>query len=272
MRIGVCVTSPDEYRLVAENGYDYIETRFMSIVGASDEEFEVMKKAQAACGLKIEACMYYFPGTMKLYAYDPKTGEATEDFAEVEKNVREYSERGFARAAQLGLKVAVIGSGGARNIPADMKRTVAEAQFARVLEICGEVAAKYGAIVVIEPLNRGETNFINTLEDGLKVCGMVKSDHVFVLNDFYHSMKENESTEWLAKAGRRLRHAHIANEERTCPTLEKDGERLLPLVKALVDAGYDGRLSYECALLPDVETAIKNARSITDAFRALKAD
>ena len=270
VKIGVCVNHPGDWKLVAENGYDYIETTFQSVINATDAEFEVMKKAREDSGIKVEACMCYFPGTMNLYAYDPETGEATEDFAEVEKTVREYSERGFSRAADLGLKVAVIGSGAARNIPDGMKREVAEKQFARVLGICGEVAAKYGAIIAIEPLNRGETNFINTLEEGLRICEMAKSDSVFVLNDFFHSMKENESTDWLAKAGKRLRHVHIASAERVCPTLEKDGEYLLPLVKALVDTGYDERISYECALHPDVATAIKNARSLSDEFRVLR--
>lgn len=271
MKMGVCATVPTQWKTVAESGYDYIEMTFSGIANASDEEFEVMKKAQVESGLEVEACMGYFPGSMKLYAYDSATGEATDDFAEVERNVREYSERGFSRAVQLGLKVAVVGSGTARRIPDGMKREVAEAQFVRVLEICGEVAAKHGAIIVIEPLNRSETNFINTLEEGLRICETVNSPNVWMLNDFYHSMKENESVEWISKAGKLLRHIHICDKDRGCPTLEKDADYLIPLVQALADTGYDARMSYECGFEPDFKTAIENARTLADAFRAVKA-
>ena len=37
-----------------------------------------------------------------------------------------------------------------------------------------------------------------------------------------------------------------------------------------MDTGYDERISYECALRPDVATAIKYARSLSDEFRRMK--
>ena len=102
--------------------------------------------------------------------------------------------------------------------------------------------------------------------------GKVLSDNVFVLNDFYHSHLEGESLDWISKAGDLLRHVHICDFERNCPTLEKDADDLIPCVKALKDAGYDARISYECGFKPDFETAVANAKSLTDAFRAVWAE
>ncbi len=269
MKIGVCGWSVEQLESIKKNGYDYIEMSFAGIVSLTDEQFEKIKTDVEKSVIKAEITNCHFPGDFQLYAYDEATGEATEDFAEIEKNVREYNELGFARASQLGVKVAVVGSGKARRIPENMKREVAEAQFGRVLEICGEVAAKYGAEIVIEPLNSAETNFINTLSEGVELCKKINSPYVSMLNDFYHSMKENEPVESLANAGKLLKHTHICTADRCCPTLENDGSYLLPLVKALKETGYDGRMSLECKFLPDFDTAIANARSLADEIRKI---
>ncbi len=267
MKIGVCSSDPKQFKHIADCGYDYIEMNFALIARASDEEFAEMKAGIAECGLLAEATNGHFPGDFKLYSYG-ENGDAA-DFSEVEKRVREYNERGFARASELGIRVAVVGSGGARKIPEGMKQAVAEEQFARVLEICGEVAAKYGAEIVIEPLNRNETNFINSLEDGIRMCKKVDHPSVFVLNDFYHSNIENEPIESLAHAEKLLKHVHICTFDRLCPTLDEHGADLIPLVKALKDIGYDGRISYECIYKPDFDTAIINAISLAKEFKKL---
>ena len=44
------------------------------------------------------------------------------------------------------------------------------------------------------------------------------------------------------------------------------------IAKGLKDAGYDARISYECGFKPDFETAVANAKSLTDAFRAVWAE
>ena len=270
MKMGLCATNYKDWPTVAKYGYDYIEYAFVLLAKATDEEFEDMKAVYAKSGLSIDACMSYFPGDMVLYSFDPETGKGT-DHSAVEAAVREYSEKGFKRAAQLGVKIAVVGSGTARRVPEGMDRAEAEKQFARVLDVCGEVAAKYGASIVIEPLNKKETDIVNTLEEALYIHSLVKNDNVFVLNDFYHSHIEGESLDWIAKAGDLLRHVHICDFERNCPTLEKDADDLIPCVKALKDAGYNARISYECGFKPDFETAIKNAKSLTDEFKAIWA-
>ena len=271
MKMGLCATNYKDWPTVAKYGYDFIEYAFVLLAKATDEEFEDMKAVYAKAGVPIDACMSYFPGDMVLYSFDPETGIGT-DHSAVEAAVREYSEKGFARAAQLGIKIAVVGSGTARRVPQGMDRAEAQKQFARVLDVCGEVAAKYGASIVIEPLNKKETDIVNTLEEALYIHSLTTNGNVFVLNDFYHSNLEGESTEWLAKAGDHLRHVHICALDRTCPTLERDGADLLPLVKALKETGYDARVSYECGYGDSFENSIANAESLAEAIKAVWAE
>ena len=121
MRIGSC-SLINEWKMIADIGYDYVETNFSRIVRLTDEEFEDAKLQLAESGLKLEACNGFFHSKFVLYAYDPETGEGTDAFADIEKEVLEYVRLGFDRVSRMGTKVVVIGSGGARTIPDGMKR------------------------------------------------------------------------------------------------------------------------------------------------------
>lgn len=272
MRIGICTTNENQWKAIKENGYDYIEMQFQRIAKITDEEFENMKKLHSECGLDVETAMSFFTSDFKIYAYDPETGDGTDEFENNLEHVRQYSELGLSRAAQLGLKIVVVGSGTNRRIPDDMNHDVAIEQFLRVLAVIGDVAAKYGVQVAIEPLNKNETNLVTTLAEGLEICRKLKHPNVYVLNDFYHSHIENESYDALRDAGELLIHTHISDYDRTCPTLEKDGACLIPAVQELVNTGYDARMSYECAYKPDFNTAIANSRTLADELRKLKVN
>ena len=65
MKIGVC-SNYDRWGIVAAAGYDYVEGNFSKIARATEDEFEVMKAALAASGLKMEATNGFFPGDFQL--------------------------------------------------------------------------------------------------------------------------------------------------------------------------------------------------------------
>ncbi len=257
MKIGVCSTH-DRWGIVAAAGYDYVEGNFSKIALASDEEFEEMKKALAASGLKMEATNGFFPGDFQLYSKD--------DFESVKKNVREYCERGFARGAALGQKVAVIGSSKARNVREDYTREEAEEQFCEVLRICGEVGAKYGVVATVEPLNASETNFIITFADGLDIAKKTAHPNVLAMIDLYHHAVNGEPIETVDGTKGILVHAHIARADRQTPTVD-DAAEIDPKIEYLKKIGYDGRISLECRHVPDFETSVKNAYELLAKYR-----
>jgi len=269
MRIGSCSAVAD-WKTIAAIGYDYIETNFSHITRMTDEEFEEAKKLLAETGLKIEACNGFFSSKFVLYAYDPATGEATEEFKEIERGIYEYVNRGFSRVAQLGTKVVIIGSGAARNVPADIKPEVAKAQLIRVLTICGDVAAEYGIAVTVEPLNYNETNTINTLSDSLDLIEEINHPNILAMNDFYHSRLQNEPLSALDRAGKRLVHIHICRPDRYSCTLA-DKEDLLPYVQHLADMGYNARLSFEgMSAGGNREQALRDTYELMKLFRDIR--
>lgn len=257
MKIGVC-SSHDRWGIVAAAGYDYVEGNFAKITMATDEEFEEMKKMRAESGLDVEAANGFFPGDFVIYSKD--------NFGEIENSVREYVERGFSRGRELGMKVTVLGSSKARNIREDYTKDEAEEQFLSVLRICGEVGAKYGIAVTVEPLNPLETNFINTYAEGLEIARIANHPNVLSMIDFYHHAVNGEPIETIDGTKGDLIHAHIARADRNTPTVD-DFDEIAPKIEYLKNTGYEGRMSLECRHVPDFETSVKNAYELLKQFR-----
>ncbi len=257
MKIGVC-SSHDRWGIVAAAGYDYVEGNFSKIAMASDEEFEEMKQMRAESGLDVEAANGFFPGDFVLYSKD--------DFEEIKKNVRAYCEKGFARGAELGLKVVVIGSSKARNIREGYTQEEACEQFCEVLRICGEIGAKYGITVTVEPLNASETNFIITFADGMDIAKKVDHPNVLAMIDLYHHAVNGEPLSTLDGTEGVLVHAHIARSDRYTPTID-DVAEIDPKIEYLKKVGYDGRISLECRHVPDFDTSVKNAYELLSKYR-----
>ncbi len=257
MKIGVCCNY-DRWGIVADAGYDYVEGNFSKIAKATDEEFDEMKRALEASGVRMEATNGFFSGDFQLYSKD--------DFETVRKNVREYCELGFARGAALGQKVAVIGSSGARNIREGYTKEEAEAQFCEVLRICGEVGAKYGVAVTVEPLNTKETNFIITFADGLDIVKKTNHPNVLAMIDLYHHAQNGEELSTLDGTEGILVHAHLARADRQTP-IPGDEAEIDPKIAYLKQVGYDSRISLESKHAPDFETAIRNSYPLMAKYR-----
>ena len=105
MKIGVC-GGLDRVATVAACGYDYLETNFKDLAKLSEEEYQKFLAELKNSGITCEAANCFLPGELKV------TGENVDYDA-----LREYLAVGYKRAAEVGIKVVVFGSGGARNIP-----------------------------------------------------------------------------------------------------------------------------------------------------------
>ena len=122
-------------------------------------------------------------------------------------------------------------------------------------------AAQLGASVLYEPLNRYETNLVNTLADGVKLLAGV--ENVKLLADLYHMNIEeaNLPASIRATAGR-VGHVHFADSNRRAAGMGHTD--FGPVVAALRETGYTGYLSAEVLPLPDPVAA---ARQTIASFR-----
>ena len=157
----------------------------------------------------------------------------------------EYAETAFRRAKISGVEIIVFGSGRSRQIPKGFSREEAIQQFIKLCSQIGPVAAKYGVTIVIEPLNKTECNFINSVAEGGEIVKDINHPNIMLLADIYHMKMEEEKPESILKYGYLLRHTHVAEKEgRAAPGVH--GDDFSPYFEALKEIKYKGRISIEC--------------------------
>jgi D-psicose/D-tagatose/L-ribulose 3-epimerase len=105
-------------------------------------------------------------------------------------------------------------------------------------------AEKRGKQVCLEPLNRFETDFINTCDQGLKMIKDVGSPALKLhLDTFHMNIEEKHSAAAICKAGKHLAHLHACGSDRGTPG--GDHTDWKSIAKALKDIRYDGDVVIE---------------------------
>lgn len=233
MKFGVC-GGPDIARIAREAGYDYFEWSVGALLHPREDEslFEAALADARAVGLPCPAVNVFVPADLKITGPDV-------DLPALEK----YAATTFSRAERAGVEVIVFGSGGARRIPDGFDRDRAWEQLVEFGRRIGPLAQRHGVTVVVEPLNLGECNVLNTVGESADYVYAVDHPHVRLLVDGYHWSKDNDTVEGIVTNGPLLAHAHIATVEgRRAPA---PGDTCAPFFAALRKAGYDGRISIE---------------------------
>lgn len=81
-----------------------------------------------------------------------------------------------------------------------------------------EYACKYGVILTLEPINRYETNFINTVEEALELVEKLKAENFKILLDTFHmNIDEPNLGEAILKGEKYLSCIHFADSNRFAP-------------------------------------------------------
>jgi len=234
MQLGICA-GPEAGPLALAAGYDYLELNVQTHLKpeADEADFRPGLEAARACGLPCLAANVFVPGHLKL------TGPEV-DF----ERLRSYVATVCRRAELVGLRVIVFGSGGARRIPKGFDRARAYAQLVDFGRMAGDSAQAHGVTLAVEPLNRGETNVLNSVAEGLRYVRDVDHPGIRLLVDAYHWAKESEPPADIVAAGPWLVHAHIATYAHRQPPAAEACD-FAPFMAALKQAGYDSRLSVE---------------------------
>jgi sugar phosphate isomerase/epimerase len=239
--------SYDHAKYLKDLGYTYIEESVGGFLLPKDGETGFKDNLHSLHELKFPIWSYVvlLPGDLKTVG--PNANH---------EGVLARTELALKRAKAAGSDYIVFGSGGSRNIPEGFDREQAWEQHIAVTKKMAPFAEKYGVTIAIEPLNRTETNLINSLAEGVRVVEAVKSPKVKLLCDIYHMLKEDESPDEIIKYGKHIVHCHIAEkEERTPPGVKGDDFR--PYLSALKKIGYNGGLSIECFKYSDFDNEIK---------------
>lgn len=135
------------------------------------------------------------------------------------------------------------------------------------LKTLAEYAAQRNIKLAIEPLNRYETDFINTCAQAMELVKDIDHPSTGVMLDTYHmNIEEKNSAKAIKAAGSKLMHFHACGCDRGTPG--NDHINWDEIVPALKEIGYDGSVVIE-SFTPDVKVIAK-AASIWRQFEPSK--
>lgn len=137
------------------------------------------------------------------------------------------------------------------------------------LKTLAEYAASKGRKLAIEPLNRYETDFINTSAQAVQMVNDVNHDAIYVHLDSYHmNIEEKDPAKAILHAGKKLGHFHACGSDRGTP----GGDQInwQKIAAALKEVGYDKSIVIE-SFTPAVKVIAK-AASIWRDFEPSQED
>lgn len=231
--LGIC-TAPEKVPQLAP-GFDYVELSVSSSLIPLEDDAAFAPKHALLEGLEPPARAFniFVPPKVKL------TGPEVDW-----ELVHRYVDCALRRVAALGGQLIVFGSGGARNVPEGFSHALAWGQLVRFLNLCADIAETRDITIAIEPLNRGESNIVNSYLEGVQLARDVDRDRIRVLADLYHFMMDAEALDDILKEPDHLAHVHVADTMRGFP-----GSGAYPLERLfdiLREIGYHGKVSIEC--------------------------
>lgn len=256
MKLGICYSvSQEEFNQngtkklenVLALGYDYIEYCLQLLPQFSEQGFSALLQQVREKGIPILAGNCLFPQEFHLLNGN-------------QKEIEDYLKRTITRAAQLGIQKIVFGSGRARSITDDMDYKEGEQKFLTLFQNAGKIAEENGSQIILEPLNRKETNIAYHIK---QAHDLIKKAQIGgVLADSYHMFVEHDSL--YPELVKDLKHVHFCNSERKCvkeitPELKKFAED----IKALP---YNDTVSFEGGIDRFPEDAVKNLEIMKKLF------
>ncbi|MEJ6691057.1 MAG: sugar phosphate isomerase/epimerase family protein [Paracoccaceae bacterium] len=221
-------------RRVAKFGYDAIE-----LVGEPDQhDTAEVRRLCKNNGISVSSiCSIFFGPERDLVALDPEMRKKAVGYA---KSVVDF-------AAETGAPTINLA-------PSPVGKLVAvgdkQQEWDLALESLGEIAdyaEKAGIRTCLEPWNRYETYFINSLDQALDLAKAVGHNNLGVMGDSFHmNIEDVDIAGNYRKAGDQLFHVHFADSQRAAPGAGHID--FAPSIQALIDIDYKGYIAFE--LLP----------------------
>ncbi len=205
-------------------------------------------------------------------AFGPERDLSSNDPA-VRHNGIAYVKRCIDIAVELGA-TSVVGpmySAVGRTAMVEPAQRVAQRALAATsIRAAADHAATKGVRLGVEPLNRFETDLINTVDQGLVLLDEIDRPNVgFLLDTFHMNIEEKDLPAAVRKAAERIVEFHACSSDRGTP-----GEDHLPwpaIVSALKQVGYDGPVVIEAftPAIKEIARAVALWRPLAESEDAL---
>ncbi len=228
-------------RLMAEAGYTGIEvapfTISLDLPSVPMSVYESMREEAGRHGLEVIGLHWMLAKTTGLYLTSPDR--------EVRIKTAEYL-RLLARVCRaLGGTVMVFGSPFQRNLLPGVTAEQAADFAVEVFRSVTDTFAEQQVVLCLEPLTPKETDFINTCDDAMEIIRRVDHPTVMLHQDVKAMLgAETESIPSLIHRHKKFcKHFHVNDTNLLGPGMGETDYH--PILKALIESGYDGWVSVE---------------------------
>jgi sugar phosphate isomerase/epimerase len=235
----------DSIRMAAGLGYDGVELALKNADEIGDLE---LSKILTQTNMEI-SCI----STGQVFA---ETGLMfTEPDSAKRDKVKQIFKQFIDVASDFGQKVNI---GRVRGFIGADGREKSEQRFIEMARELCDYAQPKNVTLILEPVNRYEINFINSVEDGVKLMNQVDQPNMKLMPDIFHMNIEDVTIGGeLAKNIDQVAYIHLADSNRLAPGWgHTDFEDLF---KHLKKVNYSGWMSVEILPKPDPFAAAKQA-------------
>jgi len=242
--------------VAADLGYHGIEIAPFTLAPSATEitsaQRKEARKAIEDHGLETAGLHWLFAGPSGLHMTTPD--DATW------QRTRDYLIALLDLCSDLGGKVLVLGSPKQRSV---LENQTAQGAWRRAVDLLGfavERAGELGLTICFEPLTSAETNFINTVEEGMKLVREIGHQSLKIHLDVKAMCSEAQPVPAVIRSVRAedIGHFHVNDPNLYGPGM--GDVDYTPIAEAIRDNGYDKWLSVEVFKYdPDPETIARRS-------------
>ena len=180
-------------------------------------------------------------------------------FTDAEPNRRAEVRTVFKQIIDLAARFGhLVNIGRIRGQIAPKGREEAEGLFIDMARELCTYAATQDVTLVLEPVNRYELDFVNSVEEGAALRGKVGMDNLKLMPDVFHMNIEDVTIGGeLARYIDDIAYIHFADSNRRAPGWGHTDFRAI--VEQLKGAGYTGWIAVEILPIPDPDGAARQA-------------
>ncbi|WP_382308012.1 sugar phosphate isomerase/epimerase family protein [Herbiconiux sp. UC225_62] len=252
----------EQFTYAREAGFDVFE---VCVEDPAVLSADALNRAASRTGLEVSVCG----------AFGPDRDISHEDAA-VRRLGIEYVELCIDLAVEVGsphVAGPMYSATGKARMLAPAERRQQREWAAESLRELGDYAGERGVLLAVEPLNRFETDLVNTVEQGLELFALAGRENVgFMLDTFHMNIEEKHLGDAIRTAGDKVFHFQVSENDRGTP-----GSGHVPwgeTWQALDDIGYRGSIVIESFLptVVEIARAVSLWREIEVSMDALARD
>jgi sugar phosphate isomerase/epimerase len=228
------------FEFVASIGYEGVEIAPFTLADdvreLSKAKREQIRSSADAVGIDIVGLHWLLVKPEGLHIHSPDES--------VRKRTEDYLRALIHFCADIGGRIMVFGSPRQRRLVEGESYIEAWERTVRTFSNVMPEAERNGVTICIEALSPNETDFINTVQEAIKLVESVSHPNFQLMVDVKAMLSEGRPIEQLIfEAAPYLKHVHVNDANMLGPGMGETDYK--PIVKALSEIGYDGFLSVE---------------------------